>query len=141
MVDWIYSEDDAPYGGFGVRVIRDSMTPKQRKAHDEAWSMSFDDSGDATLVSWGNADDEHPGSVAMAGGFEEFLADNPEMTTFIDERGWSLLHGHASAGSTSVVAKLLEHGADATLATKAGDTAADLARKGPWPEVVALLEG
>jgi ankyrin repeat protein len=53
--------------------------------------------------------------------------------------GWNSLMGAARRGHLEVVRTLLAHGADAAHADYRKQTAADLARIGGYPEVVALL--
>jgi ankyrin repeat protein len=58
-----------------------------------------------------------------------------------DERGWTILHHLALAGSTAGVQVLLEAGADPKAKTAKGHTAAQLAGTLGWAEVVRLLGG
>lgn len=62
-----------------------------------------------------------------------------------DHQGYTPLHNAASRGDTEMVRYLVEHGADVTVVSRYGQTAADMAngpyqRIQPFPETLALLE-
>jgi ankyrin repeat protein len=62
-----------------------------------------------------------------------------------DHQGYTPLHNAASRGDTEMVRYLVEHGADLTAVSRAGETAADMAngphqRIQPFPETLAFLE-
>ena len=82
---------------------------------------------------------EHPMSVNMAPKLAEQLARDPSMARARDDRGWTLLHHQALAGSAATVRVLLEHGADRDAKTGHGMTARELAESLGWEKVVALL--
>ncbi len=56
-----------------------------------------------------------------------------------DDRGWTLLHHQALAGSTATVEILLELGADTNAKTNHGMTPLQLAQSLKWDKVIALL--
>jgi ankyrin repeat protein len=62
-----------------------------------------------------------------------------------DANGYTALHHAASRGDVEMILYLVEHGADVTVVSRKGETAADMAngpvqRVRPFPEAVALLE-
>jgi ankyrin repeat protein len=62
-----------------------------------------------------------------------------------DHNGYAPLHHAAARGDDELILYLVEHGADVTLVSRAGQTTADMAngpyqRTQPYPETVALLE-
>ncbi len=72
---------------------------------------------------------------------EELGADVNER----DANGFAPLHWAASRGDNEAVLYLVEHGADATVVSRKGNTTADMAngpvqRISPFPETIALLE-
>jgi uncharacterized protein len=153
--DWMYCIDNDVYGAYTVNVIRSRMDRQERRDHDEAWGLNFGDPKKIRVVpskkSGGllkslfskNTDepaDEHPMSEAMAPSLKDNLAKDRSMVHEKDERGWTLLHHLALAGSLSNVKVLLEHGADPGLKTDQGATAEQLARALGWNKVVALLQ-
>lgn len=83
---------------------------------------------------------EHPMSENMASPMKEQLAKDPSMLNAKGDRGWTLLHHQALAGSSATVKILLECGADTKAVTDHGKTALQLAKSLRWDEVVALLE-
>jgi ankyrin repeat protein len=80
-------------------------------------------------------------SVNMGPSLKERIAADPSFMTSPDDRGWTLLHHLALAGSTTGIRVLLEAGADPNVKTAKGFTAAQLARTLGWVEVIKLLEG
>jgi ankyrin repeat protein len=82
---------------------------------------------------------EHPMSENMAASLNEQLAKNPSMATAKGERGWTLLHQQALAGSAATVKVLLAAGADPRAVTDDGTTPTDLAKSLGWDKVEALL--
>ncbi|MEZ4417673.1 MAG: ankyrin repeat domain-containing protein [Gemmatimonadota bacterium] len=62
-----------------------------------------------------------------------------------DANGYSALHHAAARGDVELIQYLVDHGADVTVVSRRGQTAADMAngpvqRVQPWPEALALLE-
>lgn len=78
-------------------------------------------------------------SEAMAASLTEQLQQDPSMLTATDERGWTLLHQEALAGSAATVRVLLAAGANPRAQTKQGKTPLQLAQSLGWDKVVALL--
>ena len=87
------------------------------------------------------ATDEHPMSAGMAVKLKEQLAQDPSLVAVKDDRGWTLLHEEALAGSVATVKVLLQAGADRTAVTGHGMTPVQLAASLGWEKVVAVLEG
>jgi uncharacterized protein YegJ (DUF2314 family) len=138
--DWMYVIGGDVYGAYTVNLLRSRMGRKERQEHDEAWGLNF---GDPTKVR--TVPDkfvvagEHAMSEAMAGSLKEQLAKDPSLVRSKDDRGWTLLHQEALAGSAPTVKVLLNAGADPTAKTADGRTPLDLARCLGWDRVVALL--
>jgi uncharacterized protein YegJ (DUF2314 family) len=149
ITDWMYAVDGEVYGAFTVNLMRARMSPRERKDHDKAWGLDFGDPTRVRLVprkkDWFSQDgaetQEHPMSMAMAPSLEEELRKRPTMVRDADDRGWTLLHHTALAGSTAPVRVLLEAGADPNAKTGDGRTPLQLAESLGWTRVVALLKG
>lgn len=145
VTDWMYATADGEvYGAYTVNLMRSRMGAAERRSHDEAWGLEFGKPDEIRLVPavWEmkSPDDEHPMSENVAGAFREQIAADPSLLA-PDDRGWTLLHHQALAGSAATVKVLLEAGADRNAKTPDGRTALDLARGLGWSAVVALLEG
>ena len=129
------------------------MNHRERKEHDEAWGLNFGDPNKIRLVPeqkkgllkslFGGRTDpetqEHPMSENMGPALEEQLAKHPSMLHDKDDRGWTLLHHQALAGSLASVKILLERGADLNALTDHGMSPLQLAKSLRWDKVVALL--
>lgn len=160
LSDWMYVMLGRVYGGFTVNVLRSAMNRRERQEHDEAWGLDFGDP-DQVLVTpipegpkpglltrWfggkksplsAEPPEEHPMSENMGPKLREMLQANPEAVTATDERGWTMLHEMALAGSFAAVSILLEAGADPRAVTHHGMTARQLAHTLGWERVVSLL--
>jgi uncharacterized protein len=165
--DWIFAIAGQAYGAHSVNLMRQRMSERERKAHDDAWSLQFGDPHavrlvyDARLAERGEGKpgflrglfakkapaeqlappslDEHPMSVVMAEPLRQSLAENPDMLHARDDRGWQMLHHEALAGSTATVQVLLAAGADPQALTAKGMSARALAQSLDWRNVMALL--
>jgi uncharacterized protein YegJ (DUF2314 family) len=141
--DWMFAIRGEVYGAYTVNLLRSRMTPPERQGHDEAWGLNFGDPNRVRvaypLKTLDEADEEHPMSEAAAPSLRERLAKDSSLLSATGHNGWTLLHQHASAGSTAVVEALLEHGADVNAMTDQGLTPLQLARSLGWEKVVALL--
>jgi uncharacterized protein len=165
--DWIFAIAGQAYGAHSVNLMRQRMSERERKAHDDAWSLQFGDPHavrlvyDARLAERGEGKpgflrglfakkapaeqlappslDEHPMSVVMAEPLRQSLAENPDMLHARDDRGWQMLHHEALAGSTATVQVLLAAGADPQALTAKGMSARALAQSLDWRKVMALL--
>jgi uncharacterized protein YegJ (DUF2314 family) len=145
--DWMYAAGGEVYGAHTVNLMRSRMGRREREEHDRAWGLDFGDPNAVRLVpqnqGWFGGGDvgaqEHPMSEAMAPSLKGHLADNPSALGAKDDRGWTLLHHQALAGSAATVKVLLECGADATAVTGHGMTALQLAQSLGWEKVVELL--
>jgi ankyrin repeat protein len=78
-------------------------------------------------------------SVNMAASLKKQLAKDPSLISSTNDRGWTLLHHEALAGSAPTVMALLEARADPTSQTNDGKTPLQLAQSLGWDNVVALL--
>jgi uncharacterized protein YegJ (DUF2314 family) len=152
--DGMYAISGVAFGGYTVNLMRSRMACRELKEHDAAWGLNFGDPtkvrvtphpgmGDGLLKSWfsGQPADtlEHPMSVNMAASLKEQLAKTRALISSTNDRGWTLLHHEALAGSAPTVKVLLEAGADPTWRTNDGKTPSQLAQSLGWDNVVALL--
>src|SRR5262245_50035423 len=152
--DWMYVISEEVYGAYTVNLLRSRMAARERQEHDGAWGLKFGDpkkiriapepkTGGGLLKSWFGkrqaASGEHPMSENMAVSLKEQLAKKPSLVSATDDRGWTLLHQEALAGSAPTVKVLLEAGADPSARTKGGMTPLQLAKSLGWDHVVALL--
>jgi uncharacterized protein YegJ (DUF2314 family) len=161
--DWMYAIEGEVYGAYTVQLLRSRMDEGERAEHDEAWGLEFGDPEVVRLIptekparggllkglfgkrqpaaaAGGLPTGDHPMSVNMGPSLRDKIASDPGFMNDPDDRGWTLLHHLALAGSTTGVQVLLEAGANVNAVTTTGLTAADLARALGWDEVVALLE-
>lgn len=136
--DWMYAIAGEVYGAFTVNLMRSRMSPKERREHDQAWGLQFGDPTKARVTPY-DANGEHPMSLNMVASLKEQLAQTPSLLTSKDERGWTILHQEALAGSAPTVKVLLDAGANPSAATDDGLTAAVLARSLGWDNVLKLL--
>ncbi len=153
--DWMYAIRGEVYGAFTVNLLRSQMSGGERRDHDAAWGLNFGDpnvirlmpepekpGGLRALLSSrpGGAElQEHPMSEAMASPLKAQLAKDPALLHGKDDRGWTLLHHQALAGSAATVTVLLESGADPEDKTDRGLTPLQLAESLGWGKVAALL--
>jgi uncharacterized protein YegJ (DUF2314 family) len=153
--DWMYVIDGKVFGAYTVNLLRSRMGRRERQEHDDAWGLDFGDpsrirvapepgKGGGLLRNWfGSRQEdvrEHPMSESMASALKDQLAENPSLVSSRDERGWTLLHQEAMAGSTATVKVLLEAGADPNAVTDRGMTPLRLAESLGWDRVAALLK-
>lgn len=152
--DWMYAISGEVFGAYTVNLVRSRMGRRELQEHDEAWGLNFGDptnirvipdpnKGKGLLKNWfgkREADTgEHPMSINMASSLSDQLKQDPSLLSATDDRGWTLLHQEALAGSVPTVKVLLEAGADPHAVTKHGMTASQLARSLGWDEIVELL--
>jgi uncharacterized protein YegJ (DUF2314 family) len=152
--DWMYVISGQVFGAFTVNLMRSRMEQEERQEHDAAWGLDFGDptkprvapepnQGEGLLKNWfgdqSTDTQEHPMSENMASSLKDHLAKDPSLVSATDDRGWTLLHQEALAGSGPTVKVLLEAGADPEALTAHGKTALQLARSLGWENVVALL--
>jgi hypothetical protein len=159
------TSDGKAYGAYTVNLMRSRMTPRERKAHDQAWGLDFGDpheiqtelrsraEGKRGLLSkllggkatTGAATDsqgsfaDHPMCLNMLPKYEAQLQEDPAIATQIDERGWTLLHSDSLAGNLGVVRLMVRYGADIDAKTPDGRDAATLAQNIGWDEIAAYL--
>src|SRR5262249_48416504 len=133
--DWMYVIKDEVFGAYTVNLLRSRMGLRERQEHDAAWGLDFGDptkgrvvrepqKGGGLLKGWfgkGQADTgEHPMSENMAESLKEQNAEDPSLVTAVNDRGWTLLHMEALAGSAPTVKVLLTAGADPGAKTNDG---------------------
>ena len=142
VTDWMYVIGGEVYGAYTVNLLRARMDKRERKEHDKAWGLKFGDPERIRVVAEQKSDaviGEHPMSENMGPSLKTALKANPKLLTDPDDRGWTMLHHQALAGSAASVKILLEGGADANAKTANGMTPLALARTLGWDNVVALL--
>ncbi len=155
--DWMYVISGEVFGAHTVNLLRSRMGRQERREHDDAWGLDFGDpakirltpepkQGGGLLKNWfgkkqADPPDEHPMSINMATSLQEQLAKDPSLVSAKDDRGWTLLHQEALAGSAPTVKALLAAGADPRAKTDHGMTPRELAQSLGWDKVVALLAG
>lgn len=154
ITDWMYVIDGEVFGAYTVNLLRSRMGRRERQEHDAAWGLNFGDPtrirvapepnrGGGFLKNWFGKRQtdmqEHPMSVAMAVSLKEKIAKDPSFVSARDDRGWTVLHQEALAGSVATVKVLLEAGADRDALTDHGMTALQLANSLGWDKVAALL--
>jgi hypothetical protein len=151
--DWMYATGGEVFGAYTVNLMRSRMGKRERKEHDDAWGLNFGDPDRTRIVpepkksgllkGWfGKKEtgaEEHPMSENMAASLKESLAKNPAMVNTKSDRGWTLLHQEALAGSTATVKVLVDAGADVNAVTDHGMTPLGLAKALGWEKVAALL--
>lgn len=153
--DWMYVIQGEVFGAYTVNLMRSRMSKKERAEHDAAWGLKFGDPSNIRLVpepksggifkSWFGGKmpnlEDHPMSENMVSSLNEQLIKHPKMLHDKDNRGFTLLHQEALAGSAATVKVLLDRGADPHVKTDHGMTPLDLAESLGWENVAALLRG
>jgi uncharacterized protein YegJ (DUF2314 family) len=134
--DWMLAGPNGVHGAFTIQAMRATMSNRERRAHDEAWQLSF---GDPQRVMLPPSDDDHPMAINMAPSLEEFLSKNPGAMNKADESGFTMLHREALAGNANIVGILLMRGANHAARTREGKTPLALARALGWPNVEKAL--
>lgn len=141
--DWLYVINGISYGGFTIQLMRSQMEKEERQSHDDAWGVDFGDF-DNILLAYDQEEhpenlEEHPMSINMGEQLREFLKSSPEQATNKDEKGYTLLHLEALAGSKTCIEIMIELGIDTKVKTNSGETALDLAKKMNWEHLIPLL--
>lgn len=141
--DWMISIQGKTYGGFTVQAIRSGMSDKERQSHDNAWGLDFGDYNETLLVYEQKEKPEnlieHPMSKNMADKMREFLKENPNELTAVDDNGLTLLHKEAIAGNKTSIEILLELGVDKTVKSSNDKTAFDYAESMNWEHIKEIL--
>ncbi len=156
ITDWMYAFDGEVFGAYTVNLMRSRMSRAERNDHDSAWGLNFGDPNSIRIMpvtkTWGGMIkgwfggktdpdiQEHPMSKVAGTALKQQLLDEPAMLHEKDDRGWTLLHHQALAGSTATVEILLELGADTNAKTNHGMTPLQLAQSLKWDKVITLLK-
>lgn len=162
LTDWIMTSNGRAYGGFTVNLMRSHMDRGERQQHDEAWGLDFGDPHDiqvqiqrpskpkgliAGLFSRGARPQtaptefaDHPMCVNMIPKIESQLQSDRNIANHVGDDGWTLLQQEALAGNLGIVKLLVNFGADVSVRSPNGYTAAELARKIGWPEIADFLD-
>lgn len=139
--DWMYACLGKVCGGYTINVLRSKMDAAERAQHDEAWGFDFGDPYNIKLVPGDEAPDhEHPMSVNSRESFEEFVRENPEELSSVDEKGFTFLHHQVLAGSFDTVEVLLAAGADPNGVAHNGQTPMSLAKTMRWSRILDVLK-
>lgn len=142
--DWLISIQGKTYGGFTIQVMRSVMSEKERNNHDKAWGLDFGNHQEVLVVHKQNENPEnlveHPMSKNMGEKMREFLKENPNELSQIDDNGLTFLHREAIAGNRTNIEILLELGADKTEKSKTNKTALDYAEFMNWEHLKGLLD-
>jgi uncharacterized protein YegJ (DUF2314 family) len=138
--DWMYESQGRVFGGFTIDATRAKMTPAERRDHDRAWGLPFAPPGQVQVDRQPDPDAEHPMSENIAATYRKQFGENRSLLAHQDDRGWTLLHELALAGSAANVQTMLELGADRTVRTPHGMTARELAASLGWSRVTALID-
>ncbi|WP_367649353.1 DUF2314 domain-containing protein [Campylobacter sp. RM16188] len=141
--DWLFVIDNKSYGGFSVHALRANMSDKERAEHDLAWGFEFGDFNDI-LVAYEQKEYpenliEHPMCKNVIDQVREYITNNPNILSDVDELGYTQLHHEAIAGNLGVVEILLENGADKNAKTNSGKTALDFAKALKWEHIARVL--
>lgn len=140
LTDWMLAFGGRVYGAFTVQELRTTLSPADRRAHDDAWGFDFGDpTAPAVMPYDGGPDDEHPMSLNMREKLGEHLAANPDFVRTPMAFGFTPLHFDSLGGNVTQVAAYLDHGADPTARTEHGMTPLDLAELLGWEKVIARL--
>ena len=138
--DWLLSDGETVCGGFSIQAIRKLMGAKERKEHDQAWGLSFNEDFSVSLMLFDDAEhDIHPMDQNMEESLSEFLVENPAELANMDEMGNTMLIREAIAGNLVSVKTLLAKGADASVKNNFGKTAEDYAKAYGWDTLAELL--
>lgn len=162
LTDWMMTADGRAYGGFTVNLMRSRMASRERQQHDQAWGLDFGDPSDvqveirrqptpkAGLIGglFGRrsrpkttpaAFSDHPMCVNMIPKIEAQLQADRSIASTVGDDGWTLLQHESLAGNLGIVKLLVAFGADVSVRTPNGYTAAELARKIGWTEIADIL--
>jgi uncharacterized protein YegJ (DUF2314 family) len=139
--DWMLCMQQRVYGAYTVHLLRDRMSPRDRKGHDAAWGLPFGPPKQPLLPHAKDADDEtdHPMAVNMKPSLEQALKKDAAAFLAPRDGGWTMLHDEALCGNPIVVEALLRHGADPRARTAGGTTPLALATAWRWTRVAELL--
>lgn len=164
LCDWLYVIQGQAYGGFTIDVLRSRMSPKERRAHDQAWGIEFGQAGTVQLVPEGYLSDEapkkkglfsflgkpatkpqdlasvmakeHPMSINMRDSLIQTFKDHPNFLHETNDNGETFLHQLALAGSFDGVDVCLNMGADPKCLSKNGMTPYALAKVLGWTKIL-----
>lgn len=162
LSDWMMTSGGRVYGGFTVNLMRARMSAKERAQHDAAWGLEFGDPKDVRVEIRGNTKPaaglltrlfcksdreregsktfrDHPMCVNMLPEFASQLQTDRSVAGSVGSDGWTLLQREALAGNLGVVKLLVTFGADVSVRSPNGYTAAELAQKIGWTEVADFL--
>ncbi|MES9970276.1 MAG: DUF2314 domain-containing protein [Candidatus Thiodiazotropha sp.] len=164
LTDWMYTLEGRAYGGYSVNVMRASMSPEERKGHDQAWGVEFGPPDEVLVTPYidkkpdgflskifGKSHSkssgetinypEHPMSINMGEKIRAALSADSTSINEADEDGWTMIQRESLAGNNNSVKILLEFGADPGLVNPNGHSSTDLARIMGWNEVLQSLNG
>lgn len=137
--DWLLSNGEKVCGGYSIQAIRKLMSSRERKEHDTAWGLNFNQDFSVTLTLSDDTSTPHPMDTNMRESLLSFLDEHPAELTGKDEAGNTMLHREAIAGNIESVKVLLEKDADTTLKNNHGKTAKDYAEQYHWQQLAECL--
>jgi uncharacterized protein YegJ (DUF2314 family) len=141
--DWMYVIKGITYGGFTIQLLRSQMSEEERQQHDDAWGLNFGDHKNIKIVYEQEEHPEnlieHPMSINMADQVRDYITENPDCLTSVDENGLTMLHHEAIAGNKTIVDILLEKGVDKNVKSNKGKTALDYAKELHWEYLIPVL--
>lgn len=154
LEDWMFTIDHVVYGGYTVHLLRAQMGRVKRSEHDASWGLDFGNKGPRLEYSPKGRESffsrifrkkasthrDHPLCEASLQSVKEYLEQNPNALTEVDEQGNNLLHRETLAGNMAIVDLLLKMGADKNVKTSNGHRPVDLANLMNWTDMVALLQ-
>ncbi len=141
--DWLFASQGKTYGGFTIHAMRSEMSAKEMKEHDKAWGLDFGDFDDVLMVYQQKEHPEnlveHPMSRNMKDSLVEFLKENPNEVTDIDDSGYTMLHRETIAGNATSIEVLKQFSADVHAKTNNGKSALDFAKELNWEHLIPIL--
>lgn len=123
---------NAPIKIFGITIYKPKI-PKQPPSAEQLLGLSHVKLDEIDQIK------DHPLALEMESSILQQLHANPNLVHAVDNRGWSLLHHHALAGSRHIVRALLKAGANPFLPTPEGHLPRNLAKVMHWRQAMSII--